>query len=142
MNSQQVATLAALANGIIPPDQTDDGAAGVNAGERLAQRIQSGVNAALYLQGLATATSVARQTYGREVNELNPAEIHQLIAGVRDKLPAFFKQLRMDVSALYLSDPAVWERIGFPGPATASGGYPDFDQPQTQKITRLKEIQS
>ncbi|MEY2427611.1 MAG: hypothetical protein QOJ40_496, partial [Verrucomicrobiota bacterium] len=64
------------------------------------------------------------------------------IAGVREKLPSFFKQLRMDVSALYLSDPAVWQRIGFPGPSTASGGYPDFDLPQTQKITRLKESPS
>jgi len=35
------------------------------------------------------------------------------------------------VSAMYLSDPAVWERIGFPGPSTAAGGYPDFDQPQS-----------
>jgi hypothetical protein len=36
----------------------------------------------------------------------------------------------MDVCALYLSDPAVWQRIGFPGPSADSGGHPDFDQPQ------------
>jgi hypothetical protein len=34
----------------------------------------------------------------------------------------------MDVSALYLSDPEVWCRIGFPGPSIDSGGHPDFDQ--------------
>ena len=39
-----------------------------------------------------------------------------------DASPAFFKQLRMDVCALYLSEPAVWRRIGFPGPSTRSGG--------------------
>ena len=44
--------------------------------------------------------------------------------------PGFFKQLRMDTCALYLSDPGVWARIGFPGPSSAQGGYPDFDQPQ------------
>ena len=133
MNSQQLATLIALANGIIPRDEADDGAAAVNAGPRLAERIQTGLNADLYLRGLETAALLGKETYGREVDELNPQEVHQLIAGVREKLPAFFKQLRMDVSALYLSDPAVWQRIGFPGPSTASGGYPDFDQPQTQK---------
>src|SRR2546421_6624827 len=142
LDAKQIATLIALANGIIPPDKTDDGAAAVNAGERLAQRIQSGVNANLYLRGLEIATALAKETYARDVHELNPQEIHQLIAGVREKIPAFFKQLRMDVCALYLSDPEVWQRIGFPGPSTASGGYPDFDQPQTQKITRRKETES
>ena len=39
------------------------------------------------------------------------------------------KQLRMDVCALYLTDPGVWGRIGFPGPSVERGGYPDFDQP-------------
>jgi hypothetical protein len=29
-----------------------------------------------------------------------------------------------------MSDPGVWQRIGFPGPSTEAGGYPDFDQPQ------------
>jgi hypothetical protein len=34
------------------------------------------------------------------------------------------------VCALYLSDAGVWQRIGFPGPSSASGGHPDYDQPQ------------
>jgi hypothetical protein len=54
---------------------------------------------------------------------------------LRDQCPAFFKQLRMDVSALYLSDPEVWQRIGFPGPSTDRGGYPDFDQPQSGRAS-------
>jgi hypothetical protein len=29
----------------------------------------------------------------------------------------------------YLSDPAVWLRIGFPCPSSENGGHPDFDQP-------------
>ena len=50
---------------------------------------------------------------------------------LREQQPGFFKQLRMDVCALYLSDPGVWARIGFPGPSSAQGGYPDFDRPQS-----------
>jgi hypothetical protein len=34
----------------------------------------------------------------------------------------------MDVPALYLSDPGVSRRIGFPGPSIEVGGYPDFDR--------------
>ena len=120
----------ALANGIIPADETDGGAAEVDAAAKIAERIAGGVNAVLYQQGLALADSLAREKHNRSVAKLIPAEVHELLAVLRDRLPAFFKQLRLDVSALYLSDPGVWQRIGFPGPSTASGGYPDFDQPQ------------
>ena len=131
----QLAALNALANGIIPADEIDDGAAAVNAGPRLAERIHPG----LYPQGLETARLIAMEEYGREVGQLNPAEVERILAILRERLPAFFAQLRMDVSALYLSDPGVWRRIGFPGPSTRSGGYPDFDRPQTEKVVRLKE---
>ena len=66
----------------------------------------------------------------KQANEID-AQIHELLAVVREKVAGFFKQLRMDVSAIYLSDAGVWERIGFPGPSSESGGYPDFDQRQT-----------
>jgi hypothetical protein len=131
LQPDQLAVLTALANGIIPADGTDAGAAAVDAGPRLAERIRAGVNAGIYLRGLELAQSLAHTRRGRDVTQLSPAEIHDLLAAIRDELPGFFKQLRMDVSALYLSDPAVWRRIGFPGPSTETGGYPDFDQPQT-----------
>lgn len=139
IGAQQLETLAALANGIIPPDDRDKGAASVDAGARLAARIQNGVNAALYLQGIEAAHAISQKLYSRDLANLNGQQLHHLIDTLREQLPSFFKQLRMDVSALYLSNPEVWQRIGFPGPSALSGGYPDFDQPQTRKITQLKE---
>lgn len=139
LNQRQVATLTALADGIIPPDETDGGASSVNAGSRIAEKIRAGLNTGLYLQGIEAAETIATTNYRREVAQLGPPEVYAVIVAVREKLPGFFKQLRMDVSALYLSDPRVWQRIGFPGPSTASGGYPDFDRPQTQRVVRLKE---
>jgi len=130
LNADQIATLAALADGIIPPDEIDAGAAAVDAGPRLASKLQTGVNAALYLQGIEVASTLAQEKFGRQASQLGAEQLHELIAEVLERLPGFFKQLRMDVAALYLSDPAVWQRIGFPGPSIASGGYPDFDQPQ------------
>jgi len=130
LTANQLATLATLANGIIPADETDAGAASVNAAQRLAEKIQAGVNAKLYLAGLERADRLANQRYGGPPATIPPAQVHDLLAAVRDALPAFFKQLRIDVSALYLSDPAVWQRIGFPGPSSQTGGHPDFDQPQ------------
>ena len=123
--------LAALANGIIPADVIDSGAAAVNAGPRLAQQMQTGPHAALYRQGLDAAEAI--------VEALGPVDIARVLGLLRERAPAFFAQFRMDVSALYLSDPEVWRRIGFPGPSTRSGGYPDFDQPQTEKVVQLKE---
>jgi hypothetical protein len=139
LSAQHVRALAALANDIIPADGTDAGAAAVDAGPRLAAKVEGGWNRQLYLSGLELADALATQRYGTATRELNPGQVHELLALIREQLPAFFKQLRMDVSALYLSDPAVWRRIGFPGPSTESGGYPDFDQPQTERITHLKE---
>ena len=132
--SEQLSALAALANGIIPADERDAGAASVEFAPRLANKLQAGINASLYLRGLEAARAIAQEKCGQEVSQLNCAQIHDLLAALREKLPGFFKQLRMDVSALYLSDPNVWQRIGFPGPSIASGGHPDFDQPQTRKI--------
>ena len=139
LNPGKVATLTALADGIIPPDETDGGASSVNAGLRLAEKIRAGINTALYLQGIEAAETIAARDYRREPAQLGPSEVYAVIAAIRERLPGFFKQLRMDVSALYLSDPDVWQRIGFPGPSTASGGYPDFDQPQTERVRGLKE---
>jgi hypothetical protein len=129
-DSDQLAALAVLADGIIPSDEIDGGAGEVHAATRIAEKIRGGANADLYREGLATAAALAKEVYGRGLPQLTANQTHELLARLRDRLPAFFKQLRLDVSALYLSDPAVWQRIGFPGPSTASGGYPDFDQPQ------------
>jgi hypothetical protein len=123
--------LAALANGVIPADARDAGAAAVNAGPRLAEKLAAGANAALYCPGLAAAEALAQVEFGRATTALDAAEMHELLGMLRERQPAFFRQLRADVCALYLSDPGVWARIGFPGPSTAQGGYPDFDQPQT-----------
>lgn len=130
LDADQIAALAVLANGIIPADSTDAGAAEVNAAGTIAERIAAGTNATIYGEGLALAALLAKEAHGRAVAELTSVEVHELLASLRDRLPGFFKQLRLDVSAIYLSDPAVWRRIGFPGPSTESGGYPDFDQPQ------------
>ena len=123
--------LTALANGIIPADSRDEGAAAVRAGPRLAERLAAGTNAGVYNQGVSAAVALAQARFGRELTGLDAAEMHALLGELRQREPAFFRQLRLDVCALYLSDPSVWERIGFPGPSTAQGGYPDFDQPQT-----------
>jgi len=130
LNTEQIATLAILANGIIPPDETDAGAGSVDAGRRLASKVQANSNEALYLRGIEMAATLAQEKFGRQASQLSAEQVHELIAEVRELQPDFFKQLRLDVAALYLSDPAVWQRIGFPGPSIMSGGYPDFDQPQ------------
>ena len=135
MDADLAAVLAALADGIIPADEIDDGAGAVNAGERLAERALGEP----YLSGLETARAVSREEYGRGVGELGAVEIETVLALLRERAPAFFTQLRMDVSALYMSDEGVWRRIGFPGPSIRSGGYADFDQAQMEKVVRLKE---
>jgi len=125
-----VALWGALANGIIPADERDAGAGAVQAGSRLAERARGGVNAELYVEGLNSAMELARAKFGRELDQLPATELHELMQALEAAAPGFFRQLRMEVCAFYLSDPEVWKRIGFPGPSTGTGGYPDFDQKQ------------
>ena len=123
MTAEQVKILEKLANGIIPADEMDEGARVVDAARKIAEKIDAGVNAKVYLSGLELVA-------GKNVLAMNDKQIHELLGMLREKAPAFFKQLRMDVAALYLSDAGVWERIGFGGPSSERGGYPDFDQAQ------------
>lgn len=134
-NLRDIAVLNALANGIIPADKTDGGAATVFAGLGAADKFRKGIGADVYIGGLAAAEALAKERFDRAVTELSSEEIHALLGLLHDHAPAFFKQLRLDVNAAYLSDPGVWQRIGFPGPSTESGGYPDFDQPQKTRVT-------
>lgn len=101
----------------------------MDAGPHIAERIQAGHNAGLYADGLRLAREFASTMPGSAFADLTPAEVHALLERLRAEAPGFFKQLRMDVVALYLSDPVVLQRIGFPGAAIEHGGYPDFDRP-------------
>ena len=130
MTAEAVRALAALAQGIIPADDLDAGAAAVGAAQCLAQRVDAGVHANAYFDGLRRSEAMARQRFSATVESLTPGQVHELIGALRAEAPGFFKQHRTDVCALYLSDPLVLERIGFPGPSTETGGYPDFDQAQ------------
>ncbi len=127
---QDIATLAVLANGIIPADDRDAGAAVVHAGPGIAERMRRSPYAAVYVHGLEATGDLAKTMFGRAVNELAPSQVHELLTAMSKQTPAFFRQIRADVCGLYLSDAGVWQRIGFPGPSSDSGGYPDFDQLQ------------
>lgn len=125
-----IAALAALANCIIPADERDAGAAAVHAGPGIAERMRRSPYGPVYVAGLRAANELAKTMFTKVVHELDAAQMSELLTALSTQSPAFFRQLRADVCALYLSDAGVWQRIGFPGPSTDSGGYPDFDQPQ------------
>ena len=130
LTDAQKSALAVLVNGIIPADDRDSGAAVVDAGGKIAAKVEAGVNAVVYLSGIDVADRLCRSHFEKPITELTPTEVHTLVGLVKAEVPGFYKQLRLDVTALYLSDPGVWARIGFPGASTASGGYPDFDHSQ------------
>ena len=129
----QIATLSALANGIIPADTRDSGAAAVHAGPGIAGRIRYNPYADVYLDGLRDAERFAREMFDRETTELEASQMDQLIAKLRDESQQFFRLIRSDVCAMYLSDRGVWQRMGFPGESTEEGGHPDFDQDQSTR---------
>lgn len=122
--------LAILANGVIPADETDRGAAEADAGAVLASRAAQGIHAQLYAAGLEAAAAVAEVRFGQPLDRLEPEQVYEVLLALKSAVPGFYKQLRADVAGLYLNTPGVWERIGFPGPSAHTGGYPDFDQPQ------------
>ena len=137
LTPNQLATLTALANGVIPADDLDAGASAVNAAASPRRKGRS----------RRQRPALSQRPRSCPIPRHRKVQLHYAQSHVRptprpphpprDVLPAFFKQLRMDVSALYLSDPDVWRRIGFPGPSTAAGGHPDFAQPQRTLFTQI-----
>src|SRR4051794_29619546 len=97
------AALTALANGIIPSDARDAGAAAVDAGPRLAERLAAAADPSPYRRGLAAAEELARGKFGRGVAELSEPQAAELLDDLKAQLPAFYRQLREDVCALYLT---------------------------------------
>ena len=78
---------------------------------------------------------------GRRLTDLSLAERGRLLTAMRNgaapgaawrrmSSQEFYRTLRADVCFVYMTDPEVCRRIGFPGPSTSTGGYPDFDRPQ------------
>jgi aldehyde dehydrogenase (NAD+) len=128
-------TLATLAREIIPADERDGGAAAAGAWTRLLAK----VDAPVYAEGLEHAERWARTKFGSSCAQASSSQISELLNALREEAPLFFRQLRADVAAAYLNDAAITQAMGFPGPSVASGGYPDFDQPQREKIIELKE---
>jgi hypothetical protein len=127
---QDIAALSALANGVIPPDARDTGAASVHAGPSIAGRVRYSPYADVYVDGLKVAKELAQSKFNGGLDELDAEQMQALLGDLSEQSPQFFRQLRADVCLFYLSDPGVWQRIGVPGESTELGGYPDFDQPQ------------
>ncbi len=124
-----IATLAALAKTIIPSDDRDAGAASAHVGPGLAEKMRRGLFGELYAEGLMAANALALADFGHVVSKLDLVQLSTVVERLRLSHEAFFRQLRADVCGIYMSDAGVWQRIGFPGASTESGGYPDFDQP-------------
>src|SRR5450432_2599094 len=92
-----IAALSMLANGVMPPDSRDAGAAAVHAGAGLAERMRHGANGALYVEGLSAAAGFAREKFERGVSELSAVEMSELLGVLAESSAAFFRQLRADV---------------------------------------------
>ena len=65
------AALAVLTNGIIPADERDAGAAAVNAGQKLAGRMDLGGNQLVYVKGIEAAEVTARKKFNRRISEFS-----------------------------------------------------------------------
>ncbi len=95
-----IGTLAALADGIIPADDRDAGAAMVHAGPTIAERMRRSPSAHVYIEGLHAARALAHERFGRDVRTLDADAIRELLEAIRDQSPGFFRLLRRRVRAL------------------------------------------
>ena len=73
-----IAMLAALANGIIPADDRDAGAAAVHAGPGIAERMRRSPYAAVYLDGLRAAHEFAKTMFAKSAPDLTAGQMHEL----------------------------------------------------------------
>jgi ribosome-associated toxin RatA of RatAB toxin-antitoxin module len=142
-DEHQILTLEALAATLIPADDFDSGVQGSGLAGlvEMRARYEAG-RAELYATGLRAVDQLARLRFKKaDFVGLTPAERSELCQALRQdavnggvwgpiKPSAFFAALWEDTVFLYCTQPATWQRIGFPGPAHRNGGYPDFAQVQ------------
>ena len=94
MSSTESAAVARLANGIIPADERDAGAASVRAGEIIAERLAASEPSALYRQGLQVAEKVL---------EMNPADVRALYLGANALVALGEREKALEWACLALS---------------------------------------
>jgi hypothetical protein len=144
LTDQHVAIIDAAAEAIIPADDFDAGVAPLGPGQVIATRVRYQAQAAqLYVRGLAALEqSVTIMFPGRRFGDLSLAERGRVLTAMRNGAAPgaawrevssqdFYRALRGDICFVYTTDPEVCRRLGFPGPSTTAGGYPDHHRPQT-----------
>lgn len=139
-------TLEALATTLIPADDFDDGvqSMGFAGVAEVRARYEAG-RERLYATALTAVDLMAQSMFGQpSFFDLPQPDRTALLDAIRQNQPgggawgsikpsSFFEALWEDVVFLYCTHPDTWKRIGFPGPAFETGGYRDFDQPQSFK---------
>lgn len=135
-----IVALTELAQAVVPSDHRDAGAAAAHVGPGLADKMRRGSFGELYREGLIHVRESAKLDFNKSMRQLDRDEWTIIVGKLQNERPEFFRQLRADVSAIYMSDPGVWQRIGFPGPSSELGGYPDFDQPPSSSIMNTLPI--
>ena len=98
-----IGTLSALAEGIIPADDRDSGAAMVHAGPSIAERMRRSPSAHVYVEGLRAARALALERFGRDASKLDANAIRELLEAIRDQLPGFFRLIARPTCAAALS---------------------------------------
>jgi ribosome-associated toxin RatA of RatAB toxin-antitoxin module len=143
-DEQSLLTLEALATAMLPADEVDAGVAdlGFASVAEMRSRYEPG-RGELYVTALKAIDRMAQSRFGRpSFTDLTPSEQSSLLEAIRQdedsdsdwgqaKPSAFFSALWEDTILLYCTHPDTWQRIGFPGPSFSSGGYQDYDQPQS-----------
>ena len=126
-----VAVLAILANGIIPADERDAGAAAVEAGPRLAEMLASGAGAAVYARRACVwpGRSHAKRSAASQARSVR-REVHDLLGRLAERAPAFFKQLRDGRVRPLPERPRSVAPHRVSGTVHRTGGHPDFDRPR------------
>jgi hypothetical protein len=144
LSEDQVAAIAAAAEAIIPADTGDPGVAPLGPGHVIGMRARYQPHVAeFYASGLEALEESVRIMFGpdRRFAELSLSDRARVLTALRRgsapgaawrdvSCRSFYAMLRADVCFVYLTDPDVSRRIGFPGESTSRGGYPDYDQPQ------------
>jgi hypothetical protein len=141
----QIATVEAAAEAMIPGDEFDEGVLEMSPGHVIATRARYQADIAqAYLKGLKGMEESARIMCGESARfvDLSMEDRTRILKAMwRDAAPGeiwhgfsskkFYVTLRNDVCFIYMTDPEVCSRIGFLGKSALEGGYPDYDQPQS-----------
>ncbi len=124
LTGEQRALVTAMLDAVVPPGEGLPGAGEVGVGDYLDRMAgESAELRRLFSAGLASTSMASEARFGRGFRELSLEERAEVLRGVEEEQPTFFRRLVLHAYNGYYTTPRILEALGLEARGPQPGGY-------------------